>query len=89
MKRSKKGGMLVGIGGLVLTIMLHKGWTVMNFEEWLEENYPKGPILRFGEPRQKDIIRFMQNAWDAGYREGFLKGFDGGGGGVKIGKLQP
>ena len=50
----------------------------MTFEEWLEENYPKGPILRFGEPRQKDIIRFMRDAWDAGHEEGCDEGYKNG-----------
>jgi hypothetical protein len=62
----------------------------MTFEEWLEENYPKGPILNSCKPVSKEVGDFMRDAWEAGYEQGFQIGVDEGyGTGLYDGKGAP
>ncbi len=38
------------------------------FEEWLEDEYPKGPMLNYHETVGKQIERYMLEAFKAGWR---------------------
>jgi hypothetical protein len=67
--------MLVGLGGLVLTIMLHKGWTVMTFDEWLEKNDPSLGDNCCDHPYREEDLK---KAYEAGYEQGFQIGVDEG-----------